>query len=521
MSFIKSFSAVFAFIACILLSAIVCLAQQYRLGRLEITGNRRTGEAVIKRMIPLNEGDIFNTVRWEIGLAQINQSGLFEPVSEQNVTKRFDPSMGIVDVELHLTERDHQRVDVSAGGGTTGGANFGLDYTNINLSGRGDRFVARVLFGSREHNLAASYSITTLSKTPVRLDLSGAYQRLEFVDARTAAQDRQPLFVERTGGASLAVSFPIGDLRYTLAAPTRAGLSYSFTYTNLIDSPGRTSATPGELTESNIRMASITPFIIHDTLDRAFDPTAGQQLITAIELSARAVGGSVNTIRPSIDYRRFFPLGRRDREPRVIGVRVRAAHIAGLGEQFRAQALSTARGVPLFRRFFLGGENQVRGYDVNSISPLAGVDRFIITEGGEPVLLSSDIRPIGGDTQLLLNAEYSLPLVWRLSAAAFADLGASMNARRLTEERVESDTLIAGIPARLVTVLRPLRAQEDMVANYRVSLGGELRFVIPLLNVPLRLIFAANPNAQTHPPDSALIAPEKRFAFRFGFSRTL
>jgi outer membrane protein insertion porin family len=516
MSVIKIVAAV---IVCALLGT-VCFAQQFRLGRLEITGVRVTKEAVIRRMIPLTEGDVFNTVLWELGVAEINRSGLFEPVTENDVVRRFDPALGIVDVELRLTERDRQRIDVSAGGGTTGGASLGLDYTNINLRGRADRFAARLLIGNREQSAAVSYSLTTLSSVPVRFDLSGSYQRLEFVDATVRDGEQQPLFIERTGGASLAASFPIGKLRHTLWAPTRAGLSYSFASTNLIDSLGA-GAAAGEITQSNIRVASVTPFLTRDTLDRAFDPTSGTQLVIAAELSARALGGSLNTVRPSLDYRRFFRVGRRDREPRVVGVRVRLAHIAGFGEPFRPRALSSAGGVPLFRRFFLGGESQVRGYDVNSISPLARVERFVVTEGSEPVLLSSDTRPIGGDTQLILNAEYRVPLFWRLSAAAFADLGASVNARRLGEERIETNTQVLDVPATLVTVLGPLAPGESRFASYRVSVGGELRFTLPVLNLPLRLIFAANPNARTRPPGSTLIAPEERFAFRFGFSRTL
>jgi hypothetical protein len=49
----------------------------------------------------------------------------------------------------------------------------------------------------------------------------------------------------------------------------------------------------------------------------------------------------------------------------------------------------------------------------------------------------------------------------------------------------------------------------------------DMLFPIPVLNIPLRLIFAWNPNAQKQVPDGAPLAPEKRFAFRVGFTRTL
>ena len=506
----------------VMLSASFSFAQQFRLGRLEIRGNHRTRESLIRRMIPLEEGDIFDTTRWDVGIELLNRSGLFNPISPRDAVMNLDPARGIVDVVLNLTERDYQRVDLNAGGGTTGGASVGFDYSNINLTGRADNLAARLRVGTRERTFGVGYSATTLTRFPIRFELSGSYQRLEFVDARTAQSDNRPLFIQSSASASLGASFAISGPRRALVAPTRAGLTYSFTHTRLIDSLAEPTVITDQLVQNNLRTGSLTPFISHDTLDRSFDPTTGERLLIATEIGARILGGSINTINPTIDYRRFFPVSRNNREPRVFAVRARASYISGFGQAFRQQALSTAGGVPIFKRFFLGGESEVRGYDVNSIAPLARVERFLITSGNQPVLISSDIRPVGGDTQLIFNSEYRVPLVWRFSSAVFFDIGASLNARGLREERFEAATRVEpdGTPATILTVLGGVD-RADRLPNYRVSLGGELRFIIPVINIPLRLIFAANPNAQRRPPESILISPEKRFAFRFGFSRTL
>jgi outer membrane protein assembly factor BamA len=137
--------------------------------------------------------------------------------------------------------------------------------------------------------------------------------------------------------------------------------------------------------------------------------------------------------------------------------------------------------------------------------------------------ISREVRPVGGDTELLFNAEYRVPIIWRLSGAAFFDIGSSFNARALTMESFETATELqsTAAPATIITVLKPLKPGQDFLPNYRYSLGGELRFPIPALNIPLRLIFAWNPNAQKIFPDGALLAPEKQFTFRVGFSRTL
>lgn len=505
-------------------------SRQFRIGRIQFTGNRRVRELVIRRMIPLQEGDIFNQVLWERGLDQINRSGLFEPVSPKDVILTLDEKNGIVDLEVRLKERDRQRIDVNAGGGTTGGASLGLDYANINLTGRADRFFTRIRIGSRERSFATGYSLQPATKTPFVFESAGYYQRLELVDARTIERGRQPLFVERTAGASLGLSFPLAKNSYPFTAATTARILYSFSSTGLSDLLLATGV--GNLEQDGLRIASLTPMIVHDTLDRDFDPLRGRQLIMATEVSARSLGGDINMVTPYFDYRYFFSPGSREaatsqasspREPRVVGFRIRASHTYAFGARFRPEALSVVDGVPVFRRFFIGGESEVRGFDQRSISPLAHIDRTLIVAGLEAVPISSELRPVGADTKLLFNAEYRVPLVWRLAAAAFFDVGAAFNARGLKTERFESETRVAPFdaPATVVTLLRPLSDAEDVLPDYRLSFGAELRLPIPVINLPLRLIFAANPNAQRRPPGAVFLAPEKKFAFRFGFSRTL
>jgi len=501
-------------------------AKQFRLGTLNFTGNTHTKQFVIRRMIPLTEGDIFNQSLWEFGLEQINRTGLFEPIQQNDVVMKPDQTTGLIDVELRLTERDRQRVDMSGGGGTTGGASISLDYANSNLTGRGDRLAGRLRIGTRERSGGATFSTMSYGRLPISFDLSGFFERLEFVNAGTLEQSREPLFVERTAGGSIGAFLPLNRSRYTIAATTRVGLVYSFTSTNLADALLMTTATVRSLEQGGLRTASLTPLFVHDTLDRELDPQRGERLVLGAELGARALGGSLNTFKPYLDYRRFRPLGHNNNESRestAIGLRIRASHIRAFGDAFRQQALSTVRGVPVFRRVFVGGETEVRGYDVNSIAPLARVDRFVISEGDTTPFPSTEVRPIGGDTEVMFNAEYRVPIIWRLSSAAFFDIGTSFNARSLTKESFETTTTVqsTGAPVRVLTVLKPLKPGQDFLPRYRASLGGEIRFPIPVLNIPLRLIFAWNPNAQKVVPAGALLAPEKRFAFRVGFSRTL
>jgi outer membrane protein assembly factor BamA len=141
--------------------------QQFRLGDLKITGNTHTKLYVILRMIPISPGEIFNTSLWELGLEQINRSGFFEHIEQKDIVLKPNAATGLIDVELHLTERDHQRIDFSGGGGTTGGASLSLDYSNANLTGRADRLAGRVRLGTRERSAGASYSVVSYGRIPI------------------------------------------------------------------------------------------------------------------------------------------------------------------------------------------------------------------------------------------------------------------------------------------------------------------------------------------------------------------
>jgi outer membrane protein insertion porin family len=490
------------------------------LGRLEVTGNQRTLDAVIRRMIPLYEGEVFDYSKLVTGIERINRTGLFEPLSMQQLKIDYDTARGIANVELPVVERDRQRIDFSGGGGTTGGVSLGIDYENHNLTGRADSLSGQIRIGNFERILSGRYSRTLLTSRPIDVSFSGFYQRIEFVNAGTG-DDRLPLYIQNASGLNFGLGVPLEGGRNSLAAPTRAGIYYSFTSSVLEELVAPGTPMQRYLEQPSIRTGTLTPFLLHDTMERGFDPRRGRRLSLGVDFGGRWLGGNINTIQPRVDYRQFIPLGLFREEPRVLGFRVRASHIAGFGTPFVDRSLSTVDGVPIFNRYFLGGEHEVRGYRLNSISPLARIERFLVVPDLPPILIASDLRPIGGDTELIFNAEYIVPLKSRLSLAAFFDIGTSFNARRLNEQRAESSGTLEpeDSTATLVTILRPLERQ--LTPAYRASFGAELRFSVPALNLPLRLIFAVNPNAQVRPVDPALFVPEKRFAFVIGFSRTL
>jgi outer membrane protein insertion porin family len=281
-----------------------------------------------------------------------------------------------------------------------------------------------------------------------------------------------------------------------------------------------------------------------------------------------------------------------------------AAHIRAFGTPIDTQSLSFVNGVPIYERFFLGGEDTIRGYNIRSISPVVPSDDFLSTRNVRAVILNADgttspapagtvsqsvlrnftfeapegacgetrtancnvinssrfFTPIGGDTQLLYNLEYRVPIVGPLSVAAFGDVGAAFNARKYRDQvsttnfvdqlitfngvtlnpagRVATADELAGAPvdingspigyrtvflagdSRNYSIVRASQQNVRFLDDIRSSMGLEVRMQMPVINVPFRLIFAYNPQAKTDLSDPTVLFIERKKVIRFSIGRT-
>jgi outer membrane protein insertion porin family len=206
----------------------------------------------------------------------------------------------------------------------------------------------------------------------------------------------------------------------------------------------------GERTESRI-----TPNLVYNTVDNPYTPRAGMRHTATFMLAGGALGGTVNYYRPSLEAIFYKPVGRK----MALGMRAQWALIQQYGD---TQVL------PLYQRYFLGGETQIRGYDIRSVGPV-----------------DSQGRVLGGNKFGLFNAEYYFDVFGPLRALVFFDAGQAF---------LEGDPID--------------------ISEFRISTGAELRFIMPVLNVPFRLIYAINPNRKT--AIETLYTPYSTFKFAVG-----
>jgi outer membrane protein insertion porin family len=251
-----------------------------------------------------------------------------------------------------------------------------------------------------------------------------------------------------------------------------------------------------------IKTSRIVPSYSYNTVNHPITPTAGRSLFISTEFSGSFLGGNVNMIRPVIDakYFRPSPINR----SHILAFHGMASLLSGYGGKV----------APPFSRTYIGGEQDIRGFEIWGISPVAFVAsetsinvlnddgsarvQKIVIDGIEQSVAVTQRIPIyqmvfpGGDTQLVGNFEYRVPIAGPVTLAGFFDFG--MNKVVLTDQlRMNPDR---------VTELNSLFPQANFDGRARIapgtqrprmSTGLELQVMLPVVNAPFRLYWAYNP----------------------------
>ena len=492
--------------------------KQFTLRRLEFTGNTFTRDRVLRREFLLNEGDIYNQNWLEISVARVNQTQYFDPIDkDQDVEIRTDEEQGDVDLNVKVREKGRQQISFNGAAGGLGGSSFGLEYSTNNLAGRGEILSFAVGVGNRQQSLQFTYQEPYFRDRPISVGFSVFASRYKFFGEGTfltqnqdllddltfdplasITVDESNLFTQTTYGANVFMTAPLSELFFRKRRFTqfsRVGLTYQFTTTSISDPPINESADPTQRIPiiyaiPSILTSRLTGSFVYDTRQPAangIDTVGGSQL--SMSLGFAGLGGDVRTISPSVSYSRFMPIRRRkSKNPEVFAFRLLAGTIRSfsISDAIRnANSLSYIGGIPAYERFYLGSENDIRGYNSRALGPVATFETYVTSrnvsvasnasgtpveppgfpagspiltdlaalgnltgfDGANPALMSRNYRFIGGDTQILGNFEYRIPLFGPATMAVFADIGTVFNMQKtgtqvINSEFLEDDRLI-------------------------------------------------------------------------------
>jgi outer membrane protein insertion porin family len=486
--------------------------KQYYVRRINFSGNTTTRDKVIRRELLLDEGQLFNKRAWEISILRLNQLNYFERIEEDKAVEiTRNTKEGTVDLNLKLKEKGKQSIGLQGGVSGLAGAFVGLTYQTNNFLGLGETLTFSTQFGELTRSFMFGFTEPYLFDRPISTGFTIFDTRYNFDQAKQEAAvlgqavSINPEYVQNytqnSTGFTVFASYPVKRLSFT-----RLALTYGLTRTNIEsfnavsselfeDIEFRSIAGPSAL--NGIVSSTITPSITYNTIDNPINPRKGKSFFYSFAIAG--LGGNVNSITNVFAFTYFRPVYKKRN---VLGLHFTSGYITGYG----------GKDVPPFSRFYMGGENDLRGYDIRSISPvtfiptatsasitvtdprqLSGSGSPIQTTFTVPILTYTATLP-GGDVQSSGNIEYRIPIVGPVTASLFLDGGtdgiANSGALKLNPAGVTS--LQQEFPGANVSSQLPIQSG----TNFRVrgSAGIEFGVQLPIVQAPFRIYYAWNIN---------------------------
>ena len=496
--------------------------KQFFIRRIDFSGNTTTRDKVIRREILLDEGDIFNSELWDYSILRLNQLGYFEMLKKEDAADiKRNPQSNTVDITLKVKERGKNSIGLNGGVSGIAGSFLGFNYSTNNFLGLGETLSLDSQLGTRMRSVRLGFTEPYFMDRPIQLGFMVYLTRFDFNQGREASilagQNLIPEYNQL--GAQNLLNYVQNSHGFSVSASThlrrsfaQIGITYGFDISNvktLTTAAGdyfqyiNFSGVAGPNSLTGIRTSHITPSYSYNTVNHPITPTGGRSLFLSFDYAGSVLGGNVNTLRPTIDAKYFHPAPWH--RSNILAFHVMGSSITGYGGKY----------VPPFSRTFMGGEQDIRGFEIWGITPIAFIPSSgsvnVLNNDGSArtqkvvsngVLVSSPVSMTvptyqlitpGGDTQLLANFEYRIPIIGPVVLAPFFDAGVDkiLRSGQLTLDPSHVSDLNtqfpqAGFSGKVYIAPGTQKA--------RASTGIELQVMLPVVNAPFRLYFAYNPS---------------------------
>ncbi len=484
--------------------------------RIEFSGNTTTRDKVIRRQLLIDEGQVFNNRLWELSLLRLNQLNYFDPIKPENAELKKNEKNGTVDIKLKVHEKGKQSISFSGGVSGIAGTFVSLSYQTNNFLGLGETLTISGQLGNLQQGATFGFTEPYLFDRPISTGFTVFYSKFNYNQAKQeglllgqqVAIDPalQQNYTTDSHGFTIFASYPLRKYQFT-----RVGVTYGFSTTNITAfsqsaqllfefTQFRSLAGPSAL--NGIQSSKITPTISYSTVDNPQNPTRGKSFYYGLGWEGGPLGGNTNTLTNTFTMTYFRP---HHHKRNVIGVRVLTSMITGYD----------GTDVPPYSRFYLGGENDVRGFDFYTISPFVAIPsastttvtyfdptRLGPTGAPTPVALNVPIvtflptRP-GGDFQGVGNFEYRIPIAGPVSMSLFNDIGFDGIIRKsqLSLNPGALSTLQQQYPNPDfpdLTIPKNLEVLPGTNFKPHTSAGVEFVIQLPIVNAPFRFYYAYN-----------------------------
>jgi outer membrane protein insertion porin family len=427
--------------------------------KIEIRGNTKTKDKVVRRELAVNPGEIYDTVRVERSVERVKNLGYFVPTKVEATPEPTDvPNRK----NLVLSVEEQRTGSVTFGAGFSSidsligfvevtQGNFDL-FNWPSFTGGGQKLRLRMQLGFKRQDYELSFTEPWFLDKKLSLGFDLFHHESSFLSSVFREQ--------RTGG----------DLRLekALSEFVRGSVQYSIQDINLnVDK----TASPELQSQNGTRLRSaIQGALVYDTRDSVFLTMRGNRSEFTAELAG--LGGDVELYKLNAKTTFYFPL--------FGGQVLQLLGAAGSVEAFGATkgdgknvtetivsggvtstVVRTVNDVPIFDRYFLGGANTLRGFTFRKVGPKDG-----------------DGEPIGGNAYYNATAEYTFPIIERVRGAVFFDVGeVESDAYTFSLGNLKSD---AGIGVRLNLPIGPLRLDYGypIMTDRQTGKTGKIQFSV-------------------------------------------
>jgi outer membrane protein insertion porin family len=336
--------------------------------RINITGNTRSEDRILRREIPFVEGDLFTLQKLQRTRQRLINLGYFDVV---NVTTQPGTDKTRIIVNVEVAERPTGIFSIGGGFSSVDSFVGTLDISQNNFLGRGWQLSLRLRAGANSQQGIISFTEPWLFERPLSAGFDLFNVRRQFTE-----YDYDSL------GGTLRMSHPFAEY-------WRWQTSYRLTQDEISD----VTDTDDPLLRDEIgtRVTSaVTLGLTRDSRDVIAAPTKGGYSLVTLDLAG--FGGDSRFVKTIASTSYFYPIW----FGHVLSARAEAGYGFGWSDEE----------LPVFERFYLGGPNSIRSFKARRVSPKddAGVR-------------------IGGTSEVLGNVEYIIPLPFNFRVAGFFDIG--------------------------------------------------------------------------------------------------
>jgi outer membrane protein insertion porin family len=348
--------------------------------RISISGNTRTKDKVIRREVLIAPGDVFNTVRVETSKKRLDNLGYFSKVETFPVDTEVE---GRKYLDIQVEEKRTGSLNFGAGFSTVDSLIGFIELTQGNfditnwpsLTGGGQKFRIRLQGGTERKDVELALTEPWFLDRPISVGFTAFYHEANYLSS---------IYDQRNYGFSLDVRkgirpFLYGSLGYRLE---------SIDTFNLV-----LSASPELVAETGPSTQSVfTANLTWDRRDNPFLTRSGERITYTWWVAGP--GGTEQIYGFDVEASKYWRLP----WDTILLVNAEVAGVDRWGDQTKL--------VKIYNRLFLGGSNNLRGFDFRDVGPK-----------------DSNGEPLGGQSMARATIEWTFPIVEKARGALFYDTG--------------------------------------------------------------------------------------------------